>query len=101
MSQTCQKRLKRLKAIVSLHAEKREALSQVRAMQEWVMRLEHILDGSWAESPEQISNAEVACQFDEWLKDLTGFLQAEGHTQEEQLRLGHLLKVPRDAQRDC
>jgi hypothetical protein len=90
---TCQKRLKRLKAIVSLGEEKREALSQVRAMREWLMRLEHILDGSWADSPEEISNAEVAGRFDEWLKDLTHFLQAEGRTQEEHLRLGHLLKV--------
>ena len=89
----CQKRLIRLKTIVSLYAEKREALEQVRAMREWVMQLEHILDGSWADSPEQISNAEVACRFDAWLKDLTSFLQAEGRTQEEQLRLGHLLKV--------
>jgi hypothetical protein len=93
VSQTCQKRLKRLKAIVSLYAEKREALEQVRAMREWVMRLEHILDGSWTDSPEEISNAEVACRFDEWLKDLANFLQSEGRTQEEQLRLGHLLKV--------
>jgi hypothetical protein len=89
----CQKRLKRLKAIVSLYEEKREALSQVRAMREWIMRLEHILDGSWASSPEEINNAEVARRFDEWLKDLAGFLQAEGRTSEEQRRLGHLLKV--------
>jgi hypothetical protein len=93
VSQTCQKRLKRLKAIVSLYAEKREALEQVRAMREWVMRLEHLLDGSWTDSPEEISNAEVACRFDEWLKDLANFQQSEGRTQEEQLRLGHLLKV--------
>ena len=56
-------------------------------MREWVMRLEHILDGSWTDSPEEISNAEVACRFDEWLKDLANFLQSEGRTQEEQLRL--------------
>ena len=93
MTPTCQKRLKRLKAIVSLYEEKREALSQVRAMREWIMRLEHILDGSWASSPEEISNVEVACRFDEWLKDLASYLEAEGRTQEQQLRLGHLLKV--------
>ena len=62
-------------------------------MREWLLRLEQILDGSWANSPEEISNAEVACRFDEWLKDLASFLQAEGRTQEEHLRLGHLLKV--------
>jgi hypothetical protein len=89
----CQKRLKRLKAIVSLYEEKCEALTQVRAMREWILQLEHILDGSWAENSAQISNAQVACRFDAWLKDLASFLQAEGRTQEEQLRLGHLLKV--------
>jgi len=78
---------------VSLYEEKREALSQVRQMQEWIMRLEHIFDGAFATSPEEISNAEVACRFDEWLKELAHFLQAEERTQEEQLRLGHLLKV--------
>jgi hypothetical protein len=78
---------------VSLYEEKREALTQVRAMREWVLRLEHILDGSWAENSAQISNAEVACRVDTWLKDLASFLQAEGRTPEEQLRLGHLLKV--------
>lgn len=57
-------------------------------MREWVMRLEHILDGSWTDSPEEISNAEVACRFVEWLKDLANLLQSEGRTQEEQLRLG-------------
>lgn len=93
MTPTCLKRLKRLKAIVSLYEEKREALAQVRAMRAWIIRLEHILDGAFADSPEHISNAEVARRFDEWLKDLTSFLQAEGRTQEEQLRLGHLLKV--------
>ena len=93
MTQTAQKRLKRLKAIVSLYEEKREALSQVRQMQQWIMRLEHIFDGSWTSSPEEISNAEVARRFDEWLKELASFLQAEERTQEEQLRLGHLLKV--------
>jgi hypothetical protein len=90
---TCLKRLQRLKAIVSLYEEKSEALAQVRAMREWIIRLEHILDGAFAESPEHISNAEVARRFDEWLKDLASFLQAEGRTQEEQLRLGHLWKV--------
>ncbi len=36
-----------------------------------------------------VNNAEVAGRFDEWRKRLTHFLQAEGRTQEEQVRLGH------------
>lgn len=80
-------------SIVSLYEEKQEALAQVRQMREWVIRAEHILDGSWASSQEEISNAEVGRRLDGWLKDLTYFLEAEERTEEERLRLGHLLKV--------
>jgi coenzyme F420-reducing hydrogenase gamma subunit len=45
---------KRLKVIVSLYEEKQEALAQVRAMRERVIRLEHILDGAFASSPAQL-----------------------------------------------
>jgi hypothetical protein len=62
-------------------------------MREWLIRLEHILDGSWASSQEEISNAEVGRRLDDWLKDLNSFLEAEERTEDERLRLGHLLKV--------
>ncbi len=65
---------------MSLYKEKREALAQVRAMREWVMRLEHILDGAVAFSPEEISNAEVACRFDGWLKDFDAIGGIEIHS---------------------
>jgi hypothetical protein len=78
---------------VSLHEEKREALSQVRQMCAWVIKAEHILDGSWASSQEEISNAEVGRRLDDWLQDLAHFLEGEERTEEERLRLGHLLKV--------
>jgi hypothetical protein len=89
----CQKRLQRLKTIVSLYEEKQVVLSQVRTMREWVMRLEQILDGSWADSPAAMSNAEVGRRFDAWLQELASFLQAADRTPDEQLRLGHLLSV--------
>jgi hypothetical protein len=54
--------------IVSLHEEKREVLARVRAMREWVMRVEPILDCSWACSPAEISNAEAGRRLDDWLK---------------------------------
>lgn len=62
-------------------------------MREWAIKAEHILDGSWASSQEEISNAEVGRRLDEWLQDLTHFLEGEQRTEEEHLRLGHLLKV--------
>ncbi len=62
-------------------------------MREWVMEIEHIFNGSWASQPEEISNAEVGRRLDDWLHRLSTFLQAPGRTEDEQLRLGHLLKV--------
>ena len=93
MNHTCEKRLIRLNTIVSLHEEKKEVLAQIRSMREWVLEVEHIFDGSWAAHPEEISNAEVGRRLDAWLSRLATFLQADGRTEDEQLRLGHLLKV--------
>lgn len=93
MNQTCGERLKRLKTIVSLHEEKQEVLSQIRNMREWVMEVEHIFDGSWTSQAEEISNAEVRWRLDAWLARLAAFVEADARTEDEQLRLGHLLKV--------
>ena len=93
MTYTSKKRLLRLKTIVSLHEEKKAVLAQVRSMREWVMEVEHIFDGSWASQPEEITNAEVGRRLDAWLGRLRSFLEAEERTEDEHLRLDHLLKV--------
>lgn len=93
VNSTSQKRLARLRTIVSLHQEKKEALTAIRKMREWVVEAEHIFDGSWAKQPEEISHAEVGKRFDAYLRRLSNFLQAEERTEDEKLRLGHLLKV--------
>lgn len=93
MNQTCRKRLSRLKTIVSLHEEKKEALASIKSMRTWVLEAEHIFDGSWAKQPEEITNAEVGRRFDAYLARLSCFLAAEERTEDEKLRLGHLLKV--------
>ena len=64
MTSTSKKRLVRLKSMVSLYEEKQAVLAQVRSMREWVMEVEHIFDGSWASSAEEISNAEVGRRLD-------------------------------------
>ena len=46
-----------------------------------------------ASQPEEISNAVVGRRLDDWLDRLSAYLEAEGRTEDEQLRLGHLLKV--------
>jgi hypothetical protein len=62
-------------------------------MREWVRAAEHIFAGSWATQPEEITNAEVACRFDEYVASLARFVASDQRTEDEQLRLGHLLKV--------
>jgi len=78
---------------VSLHEEKKEALTAIKRMREWVIEAEHIFEGSWARSEEVISNGEVGRRFDAYLGRLSCFLEAEERTDVEKLRLGHLLKV--------
>ena len=87
MPPTCLKRLKRLQTIVSWHQEQCQALAQVRAMREGIIRLEHIWNAAFAQSRQHISNAEVACRVDAWLKQLASLLQAQGRTHVEPLSL--------------
>jgi hypothetical protein len=76
-----------------LHEEKKALLAQVASMRTWVLEAEHIFDGSWAKQAEEISNAEVERRFEAYLERLSRFVEAEERTEDEKLRLGHLLKV--------
>jgi hypothetical protein len=93
VNQTCKKRLRRLKTIVSLHEEKKECLAQIKSMRKWVLEVEHIFDGSWASQAEEITNVEVGQRLDAYLERLSCFVSAPERTEDEKLRLGHLLKV--------
>jgi len=89
----CQKRLKRLLTIVSLHEEKKEALAQIRKMREWVLEAEHIFAGSWAQTKAELTNAEVERRFTAYLGRLSQCVAEDERTEDERLRLSHLLKV--------
>jgi len=78
---------------VSLHEEKKEALTAIRKMREWVVEAEHSFDGSWVRPGEVLSTSEVGRRFDAYLGRLSCFLEAEERTEDEKLRVGHLLKV--------
>ena len=78
---------------MSLHEEKKEALVHIQSMRSWVLEAEHIFDGSWAQQAEDISNAEVERRLDAYLERLSCFLEAPERTEDEKLRLEHLLKV--------
>lgn len=62
-------------------------------MREWVIEAEHILDGSWAPSPEERTNQAVGQRFDNYLERLRCFLDTEERTEDEKIRLGELFKV--------
>lgn len=62
-------------------------------MREWVLAAEPIFDGSWARHPEEVTNEAVAQRFDASLERLTREVSAQERTEDERLRLGHLLKV--------
>jgi hypothetical protein len=63
---------------VHLHEEKREAFEQIRRLREWVLRAEHILDGSWATEAQELTNAEIGRRFDAYLSELAQFVASEG-----------------------
>jgi hypothetical protein len=76
-----------------LHEEKKEALASIKMMREWVIDAEHILDGSWALCPKEITNQAVGQLFDTYLGRLSHFLNGEECTEDEKTRLGELFKV--------
>jgi hypothetical protein len=62
-------------------------------MYSWVLEVEHIFDGSWARTPDEISNATVGERLEHYLACLSRYLEAPERTDDERLRLGHLWKV--------
>jgi hypothetical protein len=64
----------RLQTIVAERATWAKSLAQVKRMHQWVLDAEHILDGSWAQTGERLSNAKVGRRFDRWRKTLARHL---------------------------
>ena len=62
-------------------------------MRAWLMEAEHILDGSWAESEEEVTNAQVRQRFDAWYQGLQALAQTGTLQQDEQESLEHFLQV--------
>ena len=60
----------RLKTIVAERAAWEQSLAQVRRMHQWVLEAEHILDGSWAQAGELVSNETVGHRLDVWRQQL-------------------------------
>lgn len=83
----------------------RERIEQVKRMRQWVLDTEHILNGSWAEIPEQgkndkeisskknLTNKEVGLRFDKFLQELGQKFKEEEMDQIEHKCLEEFLRV--------
>jgi hypothetical protein len=64
----------RLKMIVAERAAWRKSLAQVKRMHQWVLDAEHLLDGSWAQAGEVVSNATIGQRLDVWREQMAEHL---------------------------
>lgn len=74
MSPKVSQKLARLTAIVAEHVVWENQLAQVKRMQQWVLDAEHILDGSWVQAGEVVTNETVASRLDAWRQTLATHL---------------------------
>lgn len=74
MSPRCAQKLARLKTIVAERAAWASQLAQVTRMHGWVLDVEHILDGSWAQPGEVVRNATLGSRLDAWREQMAQHL---------------------------
>jgi len=74
VSPLCAQKLARLKAIVAERAAWTDQLGQIKRLHSWLLEVEHILDGSWAQGGTKVSNAKVGRRLDAWRKQMTRHL---------------------------
>jgi hypothetical protein len=70
VSPRCTQKLARLKTIVAARAAWASQLAQVTRMHSWVVDVEHLLNGSWAQPGEVVSNATVGSRLDGWREQM-------------------------------
>jgi len=63
-------KLARLQAIVAERMAWESQLAQVTRMRHWVLDVEQILDGTWAQAGEVVSNASVGQRLDAWRQQM-------------------------------
>lgn len=74
MSELSAQKLARLSSIVAERGAWSEQGAQVKRMRQWVLDVEHILDGSWAQAGAVVSNAKVGRHLDAWRKQMSRHL---------------------------
>jgi hypothetical protein len=70
VSPHCAQKLARLQTIVAERAAWASQLAQVTRMHGWVLEVEHLLDGGWAQDGEVVSNAMVGSRLDGWREQM-------------------------------
>lgn len=71
MSRRGSQKVARLQVIVAEGAGWAPSLAQVKRMRQWVLDAEHILDGSWAQAGEVVSNATVGQRLEAWRETMS------------------------------
>jgi len=74
VSQVVAQKWARLQTILAERASWADQLLQVKRMHGWVLGAEHLLDGSWAEPGQVVSNATVASRLDAWREQMAQLL---------------------------
>jgi hypothetical protein len=93
VSPLCAQKLARLQAIVTERAAWAAQLAQVKRMHGWVMEVEHLLDGSWAQPGEVVSNATVGSRLDAWRQQMAKLLTDSTLSELERECLSEFLQV--------
>jgi hypothetical protein len=70
VSARCAQKLARLQSIVAERAAWASQLVQVKRMHTWLLEVEQLLDGSWAQGGEVVSNATVGSRLDAWREQM-------------------------------
>src|SRR5205807_3477824 len=83
----------RLQTIVAERAAWASQLRQVKRMHGWVLEIDHLLDGSWTEPGEEVSNATVGSRLDAWREQMATLLSEETLSDLERECLGECLQV--------
>jgi hypothetical protein len=93
MSLLCTQKLARLKIIVAERSIWAEQLKQVKRMRQWVLDTEHLLNGSWAQPGEVVSNETVGRRLDSWRQVLARQLTEGTLSELEQACLSEFVQV--------
>jgi Transposase IS66 family len=93
VSRLCVQKLARLQAIVAERVAWTEPLAQIKRLYDWLLEVEHVLDGSLLPEGEVVSNATVGNRLDRWRERMSRQLTEGSLSQLERECLTEFLQV--------